>query len=295
MEELKYEHRIVAFIDILGFKELIKESEKDSSKLKLIHETLTFLKGREDITGWDLKLIEIEEDAQKKGVENFSMTGKIACTCFSDSIVVSVKIDNNINEMMSSLITHLSFIGAKLMTEGVLFRGAISYGKLIHQENGLLMGPAMIEAYLLESNVAKNPLVVLSAKLLKLLNYPLLSRKERYPYHQYLSRFDDGCTGFHQMRYFQVIESWTEMKPALLKSELRKIKDTILNGLDSSFENPGVHSKFLWLKSQYEDLIISNGGVKEKIYGLNEGTGGGNISFSHTDRSYYPENKDIKN
>lgn len=290
IEDIKYEKRLVAFIDILGFKEIIKTSEFNSSKLKLIYQTLLFLKNKEKPEEWNLQLIEIEEDAQKKGVVNFDIATKTTCTCFSDSIVVSVQVqDNNINEATSTLITNLSLIGAKLMTEGILFRGAITIGNIIHKDNGIVMGQGLIDAYQLESSVAKNPRIVLSKKLLELLNFPITTKKNRYPYHQYISRFDDGCVGFHQMVYFEVLQSWTEMEMPKLKAELKKIKQTIIDGLDSSFEFPDIHNKFIWLKNQYEALVILEDNVKEKIYELNEGLAGQNIHYSYADNFYFPK------
>ena len=289
-EELKYENRLVAFIDILGFKEIIKASEFNSSKLKLIYEILLFLKTREKPEEWNLQLIEIEEDVQKKGVGNFDIASKTSCTCFSDSIVVSVQVgDNNINEATSTLIANLSLIGAKLMTEGILFRGAITIGNIIHKDNGLIMGQALIDAYQLETNIAKNPRIVLSNKLLGLLNFPITTKKNRYPYHQYINRFDDGCVGFHQMIYFEVLQSWTEMETTKLKVELKKIKQTIIEGLDSSFEFADIHNKFKWLKTEYERLVILEDDIKEKIYELNNGIAGQNIHYAYTDNFYYPK------
>src|SRR5688572_27614026 len=117
-EIVDYEQRIVAFIDILGFKEIIRESETDSKKLKIIHETLNFLKSQEKPDSWNLQLIEIEESAQYKGVKNFDITDRTSCTCFSDSIVISVQADSDkINEVTSTLIANIAYIGTKLMTE----------------------------------------------------------------------------------------------------------------------------------------------------------------------------------
>lgn len=294
MSNINYDNRVVAFIDILGFKEIISESETDLKKLGIIYEALNFLKSKEGGHSWDLKLVEIEEDAQKKGVHNFDISENTSCTCFSDSIVVSVKvINNNYNEVISTLVTHLSFIGAKLMTEGILFRGAITFGKLIHQESGIILGRGMIEAYQLESSTAVFPRIIISKKLLEKLNYPLIQKRDRFPYHQYFQRFDDGCIGFHQMIYFQVIQSWTEMTKENLQIELLKIKNTIIKGLDSSMEDPRTFEKFNWLKKQYNDLVILTENVKEKIYDLNAGTYGPNVHYSNTDEFYYSRDESI--
>ena len=42
--DISYTERIVAFIDVLGFKDIVAESERNIEKLQLIFETLTFLK-----------------------------------------------------------------------------------------------------------------------------------------------------------------------------------------------------------------------------------------------------------
>jgi len=293
--EIKYERRIVAFIDILGFKEMVEQSEYDPSKIELLYSVLDYLKNWETSDKWDLKLVEIEEDAQKKGVENFDIRGKTNSTSFSDSIVVSVKVDNNVNEMTSTLIANLAYIGAILIEKGILFRGGLTIGNIIHNQNGTVFGQGLIDAYLLETKSAKYPRIVLSDKLIKELNYPLETKKKRYPFHQYVNRFDDGCIGFHQMIYYQVTENWIGTTIDKLISSLTNVRKVIIKGLDSSFENPEVFEKYRWLKEQYNKLIIlsdfdvdtkTEENVKLKIRELNEGIYGSNIHYSYTDNFY---------
>lgn len=292
---IKYERRLVAFIDILGFKEIVRQSEKDPTKVRLLHSVLNYLKNWEVSENWNLRLVEIEEDAQKRGVEKFDITGKTNSTSFSDSIVVSVKVDENVNEMTSTLITNLAYIGAILLEKGILFRGGLTIGNIIHNDNGTVFGQGLIDAYRLESNSAKYPRIIISDKLLNELNYPLKSKKNRFPYHQYIDRFEDGCVGFHQMIYFQVLESWVEMTPEKLMKSLDKVRKVIVNGLDSSFEKPDVFEKFKWLKEQYNKLIIledfdfktkTHENIKIKIRELNENISGQNIHYTETDRRY---------
>jgi hypothetical protein len=294
-ENLKYEERLVAFIDILGFKEIVKQSEKDSSKIELIYSVLSYLKNWEVPEKWNLKFVEIEEDAQKKSVESFDIRHKTNSTSFSDSIVVSVKVANDVNEVASTLIVNLANIGAILFEQGILFRGGLTIGNIIHNEQGTVFGQGLIDAYKLESNNAKYPRIILSDKLIGYLNYPINSKKDRYPYHQYIDRFEDGCVGFHQMQYYQVIESWEEMTTEKLTESLEKVRKVIINGLDESFEKPDVYDKFKWLKDQYHKLIIlsdfdfqtkSEENIKIKIRDLNEGISGQNIHFSYTDHFY---------
>lgn len=293
--DVTYERRLIAFIDILGFKDIVKQSETDSSKIELIYSVLEYLKDWEKTEKWDLKFVKIEESAQYKGLSNFDLSGKTNTTAFSDSIVISVKVDDNVNEMASTLIVNLAYIGTVLLEKGILIRGGLTIGNIIHIDNGAVFGQGLIDAFMLETRSAKFPRIVLSDKLLNELNYPLETKRNRYPYHQYLDRFEDGCVAFHQLIYYQVIESWTEMTPELLTESLNKVRKVIVNGLDSSFEKPEVFEKYKWLKEQYNKLIIlsdfdfetkTEENIKQKIRELNVGIAGQNIHYSYTDNFF---------
>lgn len=301
-DNVKYDKRFVAFIDILGFKEIIKNSGSDNSKIQLIHSVLTDLKNLESSDKWNLKLIEIEEDAFKKGIENFNIQDKINVTAFSDSIVVSVKIDDGkSNEYFSTLISQLSYIGSVLIEKGILFRGGITIGELYHNSQGTVFGQGLIDAYQLESKSAKYPRIILSDSLIRELNYPLKSKRERYPYHQYLTRFTDGCVGFHQMVYYEVMETWVEITKEKLIASLDKVRKVIIAGLDSSFENPEVFDKFNWLKTKYQELNItldhdfesqSKENIKYQLRELNENMlSDQNIHYKNTDDFFEVQRK----
>lgn len=281
-----YENRIVAFIDILGFKDLIKKSENNPDQVNELLEILKYIKAW-DTQGqnkWDTNVIAVEEDAQTKGLEKFDISGITACTCFSDSIVVSVQCENElINEKASTLIGNLSKIGAKLLQAGILIRGAMTVGNLIHTNDGIIMGPAIIEAYLLESNYAKNPRIILSDKLIGKLNYPLKRKSDRYPYHQYINRFKDGCAGFHQMQFFQVMQSEVNEQNKL-KYDLDVIRKRLIDGLDMSFSKPEVFLKYQWLMNQYNELVINEDNVKKPIYDVNLADSHLNIHYSPIDQ-----------
>ena len=267
MEGFEYQPHLVAFIDILGFKELVNETDRNSAKLNEILKVLHYLKTWELPDAWGLELVEIEESAQYKGVENFNISEITEATIFSDSIVVSVKAERNINERFTSLVANLAALGAKMMEKGILIRGAITIGNLYHK-SGVILGKGMIEAYQLELKSAVYPRIILSKKLIKELNYPSLAKRDRYGYNQYLQRYEDGCVGFHQMIYYVVIQSWVKMTPVILKDNLDKIRRVIIQGLDSNFENRDVFEKFKWLRGEYNNLCISNPTPTEEHYPL---------------------------
>lgn len=283
-ENISYQTGIVAFIDILGFKEIVNKSERSPRLLNTIYQSLSFLKKRELPDKWNLQLMEIEEDAQKRGLFNFDIADRTYSSAFSDSIVVSVMVvDKNINASFSTLLANLAFVGSKFIMDGILIRGGITIGKIIHNDNGIVFGQGLIDAYHLESRAAKYPRIILSDKLISKLNYPLESKRDRFPYHQYLKRFSDGCVGLHQLIYFQVLESWEKMSKLRLETSLIKAKETIINGLDDTFEYPDVHEKYLWLKKEYDKLNILDA-KKPELYNLGYGDNGQNIHYSYTNK-----------
>lgn len=264
--EFEYQDRITVFIDLMGFKAMVFGSEADQRKLNVISDALAFLKSWEQPNSWDLSFVEIQESAQYKGVEHFDVSCNLSCTCFSDSIVVSVAASlPNINFALSTLISHLAFIGAHLISSGILFRGGISYGQLAHINNEIVIGRALIEAHELESKMATYPRIILTEKLLKKLNYPIETKSRSFPYHQYLKRYDDGCVGFSQLSFFQVMQSTNGMDKEIFLKHFFRSRETIIKGLNSNFNSPRIFKKYTWLMQEYERTIILEDGIKETI------------------------------
>lgn len=269
---MNYENHIVAFIDILGFKEMVFQSSKNIEKQKIIYEALKYLKKLEKDYKWVQKFVEVEEDAQKREEEFFIIENLMRVACFSDSILISVKIkEERFHEIFSTLIVYIAFIGNFLLKNGILIRGGITNGELVHTQDSIVYGSGLIKAYELESKTAVYPRIILSKELIGKLNYPLKTKRDRYPYHQYLTRFEDGCLGFHQLIILQVMDSlkdglFLEMFKEEEESVLNKVRNVILNGLNNNYENITVFSKYIWLKDEFNDLTIRSGIKKEIIF-----------------------------
>ncbi len=134
----KYEDKIVAFIDILGFSNLVKSLENEPDLHELLYTCLQTLKS-----------FKIESNNEN------TVTSEYEVSCFSDSIVIS----GNIYEL-SGIVWAVSWLQLQLLTQGVLIRGAITKGKLIHQDD-ILYGQGMLNAYELESKVSVYPRIIL--------------------------------------------------------------------------------------------------------------------------------------
>lgn len=130
-----YEKRAVLYLDILGFRELLNQ-------------------GREDLL---LSALEIPGDLQ----ESYPFNGQtnMQISAFSDTVVVSEVVGDGFGVVR--LLNYASYLWWKFLVRGVLARGGLAVGDLIHDKR-LLLGPSLIEAYDLESQVAIYPRIVVS-------------------------------------------------------------------------------------------------------------------------------------
>jgi hypothetical protein len=100
-----------------------------------------------------------------------------AVTTFSDHLVISYPIDRlaemgdewlDMNLLMAQPL--IGAIAASALRHGLLMRGGATIGKLFHA-GGAIFGPALLEAYGLESRVANYPRIVVSRKIYSLRRY----------------------------------------------------------------------------------------------------------------------------
>ncbi|MCP3775217.1 hypothetical protein NLX71_18255 [Paenibacillus sp. MZ04-78.2] len=216
-------NHFVAFIDLLGFSSMVKKdleapdgTNKYMEELFRVHQETIQLAG---------------------GVINLDVVQ------FSDSVILATEFKKeNFNEFLW-LITKYQFT---LFSRGILSRGGVAYGKHYYN-NGFLYSLGLIEAYNIESKIAKNPRVIVSSDLLELLyeneeamvtsKLPLIKENDGLLFLDYLSFCEDGIELF---------------------------LDTITRGLENG--DPKVREKYNWLsdyiKYKFPEANLSNNRFK---------------------------------
>jgi len=142
----KYEYRLVAFIDLLGFKELVSTFGAQPFAFKC---TLNILKAL---------------DAQKQMVYGFpkELDVQMEYTVFSDSIVLSSRIPQ---DPVNTSLFQVAFACGLLLRSGIFARGAIVDGYLYHKSN-LILGQGMVDAYTQEITNAIYPRIIVSPNII---------------------------------------------------------------------------------------------------------------------------------
>lgn len=295
----KYNNYLVAFIDILGFSSLVHNSEKNDEDFNKIKNALNEFSKLQNKSTWEENkiLMEVENDVQIKNTDKYYIEDMSRCFCFSDSIIITVKANEYVNERTSALIAILSKIGAYLLAEGILIRGVIDLGKMYVDKNpksSIVFGPSIVEAYKLEQEQTKYPRIILSSNLINELNYPISQKNQRYPYHQYITRFEDGLVGFSQLVFLNVMYNASDViTPNDYFILYKRIKNEIINGLDKNMTNSHVFEKYNWLKNKFNDIPIFFECNREKhqILDVKLADSRGNIHFSYIN-SFYEKNND---
>lgn len=127
---VKYTDKYVCFLDLLGYKESLKnvdEFEKLISTNSLFN---VFKNMSNQNTNLDMQL-------------------------FSDSIFIAANSSD-----LSDMLIYISFLSSNLLQNGFLLRGGITFGKL-YNENNIFTGPAIVDAYKLENQNAIYPRIII--------------------------------------------------------------------------------------------------------------------------------------
>lgn len=169
----QYQKKVVAFIDLLGFSESVVASERDAKARDRVFQLIDNLRGAgpTEQTSVDLQfqamrnmplayvsaITNEEFVAQREG-------GKPAVrkAVFSDSIVLSADAEH-----IDSLLYEVLQIERMTFRHGVFIRGGIAHGAFSH-EGQTAVGPALIDAYIMESREARVPRVLVSEDVQRL-------------------------------------------------------------------------------------------------------------------------------
>lgn len=224
-----YQQRIILFVDFLGFKAHVNRTVSD----------LEFLG----------KLVRAMDRIGKIGEDDRKFQKSQRVTQFSDCVVVSYLVDEE--SAVFWLLNEIAYCVIDLAERGFLIRGALTVGSLLHTKQHIV-GPAMVKAYELESQVAKYPRILIDKQVLKAAakaRNEMHSGKEEANYvKDFMTEDDDGSFYFDYVSWNSVVHiagGNNDGYPAYLQG----IADMIKDGLEST--SAGVLEKYLWLHSKY--------------------------------------------
>ena len=134
----QYDDRYCAFVDILGFRQLIESLSKDPQQVAALRNVL-------------------------RRVRNPATSAKevVRAQSISDAVALSAEVNA---DGLSAMFRMLTYLSIDLLCQGFLVRGAVVKGPLYHDDS-MVFGKALVDAYHLESEIARFPRIMVSREV----------------------------------------------------------------------------------------------------------------------------------
>lgn len=236
---MKYHRGFIAFMDILGFKKYLCNEDNGIDKVYSVFEfaeKISYLFNTSDIN--DIKI-----------------------EFFSDSFVLTTE-EEDLGAFTALLIAcHMINLGLFKETK-LCTRGAITRGEFFHKK-GMVFGPGIVKAYVLESKEAKYVRMIVDEEVTNIVNNSLL-----------INRAEDGC---FEVNWFMIAIQDAEKKDGYHKEiglELAgKYKDSIMDILVKN-KNTQEYYKYLPIIKLFNNFCnnmeyYEDGGYKEFLIDAN--------------------------
>ena len=149
MGEREYKECYIAFLDLLGFKDLIHNEKTSCEDIAKLFDEIRI---EYPVTIEEEKRYLMDFDALKQKI-------------MSDTICLYV--DSSITNSLAGLISTCDYLQVRLLRRKtpILLRGAIIKGK-IYAKGDITFGPGVSKAYLMEEKTAKYPRIILTKNLI---------------------------------------------------------------------------------------------------------------------------------
>ncbi len=227
------DERVVAFVDILGFRSLTERMRDadpavEAAMLGVLSRIRAFAEVASSATDGKLAGIQV--------------------SWLSDSIVVSAPRDS-----FWDVVFVVGFIACALCADGILLRGGVASGQC-HHENGVCFGPALIDAFDLESGAAVYPRIIVDDRLAAsecqaVEAVPLAERLAGgyRPRKEYLTHHEDGFFGIDYLSPFFSRRLGFDGPDKFYVDYMSKVSQSVSPQLASA-TSPSVRMKLKWFE-----------------------------------------------
>lgn len=244
------EDRFVAFIDILGFGDLVRRMT--SGELELFKTIKKMLES----------ILKHETRTYNSVVQALAFR-TLQMTSFSDYVVISDLTDEYFNVLLAAQELYM-----RLLLEGILCRGAIARGPIYHSGR-IIFGEGLILAYKLESRAAIYPRIIVTDEVQqKFAESDVQSDDIDIKSSQMLARDHDGLWFINPFGYPR---GWLAYRQGedpeeVTQRKLERIRARIIDGLTHAQQQSISHldrvAKHRWLVRQFNAALAVEGRTK---------------------------------
>lgn len=276
-EEFKYSYRFVCFMDMLGCKKLVWESEtsQDAFKqVKIIASVFEEEQKKYATNHWCNDFtFSIPKDGFIKDHHLAEENIRVDMSMFSDSIIISYELSDSglfldWYRRIFQVFNDICRLQFEFAMKGIFLRGGLTFGKIFHKGN-ICFGPALINSVMLESKYAKYPCIAVDKSIVEKIHSDMKSDLEddyapgyKMPYKlkefaqelflDYLSRTDAFNRTHDEQPVFML--DWFTSRFLQSSSNISRIRPAILTELKKEYEEP-VTEKYRWLARYFNRAI----------------------------------------
>lgn len=235
---------VVAFVDILGYKEKIRELEKAGEVQKV-----------QDFIEKFRKIL----DESFFRLSEFQTPRFYKMKSFSDNILIGYPIgqmtlrDDGEHEL-ASIFSLLTYLQINMSLSGFFLRGAITIGNL-YIDDDIIMGEGLIDAYNAERKLARYPRIILTESAMQLANEHSKDYGTHYNSSQYRYLLKDADGQYFLNYLLELLEPDEGVGPFVV--EMNKHKYYIEN-LRRYLKDLGVWSKYAWIANYHNYFCIAH-------------------------------------
>lgn len=230
MENVQYKQYYVAFLDILGFKELVNSPYTTCQNIHKIYTAFG-----------DMQRVYFGEE--------YGETQDVKMKVMSDSICLYIEVDKP-NALYSLLAFCMAFQYDLLtLSPSIFIRGGITSGNM-YVKDDIIFGPALTEAYLLEENNSKVPRIIIRKSTLDQGAAKADSDKKENVY--FATFLDDDA--FYTVNYFLLLCDKNRNTKVL-----NRVQETVSRFLDTAIDE-SIRQKYLYIDGKINKFLSKVGG-----------------------------------
>ena len=220
--ECQYEQRLICYVDILGFSNLVKDGLVAPATLNLA-----------------IKMMNSIANTHTSDNQTFIDSKNVVVTQFSDNLVISAPANDPSG--CNLLLTSAMMIHMSLLQLGILCRGAILFGDLFHN-NSAVFGPGLVKVHNLESKCAIYPRIIFGREVFDFLKLHNLVHLLLYT--------QTDLDGFYYLNYIRIT---LDSDVSFINSHIHELRSIITQNIND--DDPGKVQKYIWLAQRHNDYM----------------------------------------
>lgn len=233
-----YGDRVVGFVDILGFSDLVRRAHSDPPLRAQIVEALG-----------QVRMVSSPNNGETD----------LRTQSFSDSLILSA-VDTPAG--LWHVLLSIDSLAWNLLQLGVLIRGGVTIGGVQHEPE-IVFGVGVSDAYRLESTIAKMPRIVLGARAFDAAERYALEHEVWATYRNArLLRDRDGVWFLNYLTELGCFNRQDPNNPDMLRHPLcergRSIQHIIQSKLDRTLDQPDVYAKVEWFARYWNAEVATH-------------------------------------